>query len=129
MIKLFTQLILLSSIVFLQACIQDVFWPSETRVQVINESSTTVDSLRVLSPVNSIEPIMLMNENLKTGDRSRVKVYEFSGIHTLQIWGGCQEQAEDCLSSLLLTQKMTLDGGSVKLLFKDSSQGFILEID
>lgn len=112
----------------LSSCVQEIIWPTETRIQLVNNSQGSVRNLSIEALVDGTDNIVLVPETLAAGERSRVYTHELSGNFTLKI-----EREVDCLEgpcyAMLQFRDFVLDGGSIVLKYKDGPDGPILKQD
>ncbi len=83
MTKPFLSLII--SALVLQGCLMHYFVETESRVQITNRSTHTIDALQIIAINNSAPPILLVVDTLRPDSISWVRPTEYTGTFNLAI--------------------------------------------
>ena len=119
---------ILGGCLILQSCIQEIIWPSESRVQIYNHSMSAIKDLSIESLGKGVEEVVLVPEVVPPQSRCRVYEHDLSGNFNLILRRAVDCPEKECFSEVQFPN-IILDGGSIILKYKDTASGPILVQD
>ena len=91
--------LIMGALVF-QGCLMHYFVDTESRIQLTNRSTYTIDALQIIAINNTAPPIMLVTDTLRPDSISWVRPTEYTGTFNLAIHVFDSTIALDTLLSL-----------------------------